>query len=146
MLESISDNLQLFFPLYYKKLMKGGHKLPGKRASYVEVPILNILMNRGPLPISEIGRRLRISKPNMTTIIDKLIRGGKVRRMPDKKDRRVIRIEVTESGGRFMKEHKRQVKEQIKRNLMGLKGRDLRVLCESLDHVRLIVSKISDEE
>ena len=146
MLEDISDNIQLFLPLYFKKLTKGGHRQPGKRASYLECPILNMLMNRGPLPISEIGKRLYISKPNMTSIIDKLIVEGKVKRIPDKKDRRIINVDVTEKGRTVMKLHKNQMKENIKRNIFCLDDRDLGILCESLDNMRLIVSKISDEE
>jgi DNA-binding MarR family transcriptional regulator len=145
-LDDISENLLMFFPLFHKKLMKGGHGKPGRRESYLECPILGILSARGPLPISEVGRRLHISKPNMTSITNKLIFDGKIRRIPDRQDRRVIRIAVTEDGKDYLKEHRKTVKENIKRNIKGLNDRDLITLCESLDNIRIIVSKISDEE
>ena len=82
----------------------------------------------------------------MTSITDKLIFDGKVRRIPDKEDHRVIRIAVTETGKDYFKEHMKVMKENIKRNITGLSDRDLITLCESLDNIRIIVSKISEEE
>jgi DNA-binding MarR family transcriptional regulator len=144
--DDISDNLVMFFPLFHKKLMKGGHGKPGRRESYLECPILGILSARGPLPISEVGRRLRISKPNMTSLTNKLILEGKIRRIPDKTDHRIVNIAATEDGKEYLKLHKKTIKENIKRNVSALDESDLRMLCESLDNMRIIVSKLSDEE
>jgi MarR family transcriptional regulator, 2-MHQ and catechol-resistance regulon repressor len=144
-ISDISDNVLIFIPQLYKKLMRGEHRGEGKRASYHEPPILCMLIERGPLPISEIGRRLYISKPNMTPIIDKLIRDGRVMRMPDQDDRRVTNIGITENGRIYMRDHGREVKETIKANLSTLGKKDLDMLCESLDNVRITVSKISDK-
>ncbi len=42
--------------------------------------------------MSEIGRRVYISKSNMTSLIDKLVENGLAERIPDTNDRRVINI------------------------------------------------------
>nr|WP_255343964.1 MarR family transcriptional regulator [Methanobacterium sp. SMA-27] len=54
--------------------------------------ILKVLKKKGPLPMSEIGRRVYISKSNMTSLIDKLVENGLAERIPDTNDRRVINI------------------------------------------------------
>jgi DNA-binding MarR family transcriptional regulator len=146
LIDGIADNILNFQPLLYKKLMHGGQANPGKRASYLEAPILCMLVNHDPMPISEIGRRLYISKPNMTPLVNKLIKEGKAQRIPDAEDRRVINIAVTPGGRRFMKDHRVLVKEGIKHNLKRISLDDLRRLCSSLEQVRNIVSKINDQE
>ncbi|SQC01138.1 MarR family winged helix-turn-helix transcriptional regulator [Clostridium tetanomorphum] len=60
--------------------------------------VLGVLYEEESLPISEIGKKLEISKPQMTVIIDKLIKQDLVERIPDKKDRRVININLTTKG------------------------------------------------
>lgn len=45
--------------------------------------------------MSEIGRKVCISKSNMTSLIDKLVEEGLVERSPYKNDRRVINISIT---------------------------------------------------
>lgn len=47
--------------------------------------VLGVLYEEESLPISEIGKKLEISKPQMTVIIDKLIKQDLVERIPDKK-------------------------------------------------------------
>jgi len=145
-LESISENLMLSLPLFYKKLMKASGNRPHRRASYLESPILNMLIHGGPRPISTIGRRLNISKPNMTSLIDKLISRGMVKRTPDRNDRRIINIDVTGKGRSFMREHKRIVKDNIKHNISGMGREDLENLRKSLQEIRTIMSKMPDEE
>lgn len=145
-LESISENLLLFRPITYLTLMRGSGAKDGRRASYLEVPILCMLIREGPKPISVLGKRLYISKPNMTGMIDRMITEGHIKRLPGGADRRVTMIGITENGKKYMKEHKKTVKENIKRNLSNLGTEDLERLCTSLEDMRIIVSKISVEE
>lgn len=144
-LEQIADNLLMFLPMAYKKMMRVGNSPSGKRASYLEAPVLGMLERSRPLPTSEIGRRLCISKPNMTPLIDKLIIAGRAKRLQDRQDKRIHLITITENGRQFMKAHRRAVKIDIKRNLSPLGHADLRRLCESLDTIRIIVTKIGEE-
>jgi MarR family 2-MHQ and catechol resistance regulon transcriptional repressor len=145
-LDAIGDNLQLFFPFFHRKLMKGGNPHVGKKPAIQQYPVLGMLLRDEELPMSEIGRHLYISKPNMTTLIDKLIEEGKVGRRPDKNDRRIINIAITKKGRDFMKAHKRLVKENIKRNLSCLSDKDLAILCASLETIKDILSKISEDD
>jgi len=44
--------------------------------------------------MSEIGKHLGIPKPNVTALIDKLIDEKLSERLPDKTDRRIIKIKL----------------------------------------------------
>jgi DNA-binding MarR family transcriptional regulator len=45
-----------------------------------------------------------LQQPTMTKLLDRMVRDGLVRRLPDPKDRRVVRIEMTPKGAELVKE------------------------------------------
>ena len=104
--------------------------------------MLSVLQERS-LPMTELSHRLQRSKPNMTALVAGLIRAGLARRLPDKKDRRVIRIEISEKGMKVMEERRRIAKEAIRQNLADLSESDLDGLCESLENVNRIIAKLN---
>jgi MarR family 2-MHQ and catechol resistance regulon transcriptional repressor len=100
------------------------------------------LLSKEDLTMSELGRRLERSGPNMTAIVSGMIKGGAVRRLPDRKDRRIVRISLTRKGVRLLEEKKRAVRGRIAMNLSRLSDADLETLCESLEKINSITSKI----
>lgn len=69
--------------------------------------ILFYLMKHGNSSVSEAADYLQISKPNMTPLLDSLIELGYVQRERDTQDRRVVRLNLTESGLHFYDEMKK---------------------------------------
>jgi DNA-binding MarR family transcriptional regulator len=143
--ERIANNMISLFPVVYRKILRVEHLRLGMRPTRCQLPILAILTNRGPLPISEIGNRLSISKPQMTALIGKLIKEGKVERLPDERDRRVIRIAITKQGRGFFHEGRRLAKEGLMKNMKGLSAGDIDKLHASLENIVHIVSKMREE-
>ncbi|MBI5680660.1 MAG: MarR family transcriptional regulator [Methanobacterium sp.] len=145
--EKLVDNLLIYYPLFYRKIktsMSPEKSLKyGKTDGYYQ--ILGMLMISGPLPISQIGRKLYISKPNMTPLIDKLVNDKMVNRLRSKKDRRIINIEITEHGKEFMFEARKMVEENIKNNLSNLTNMDLEILNESLRNIKKLSLKINPQ-
>jgi DNA-binding MarR family transcriptional regulator len=127
---------------YHKHIMKTGFFISGMQGAQYRV--LGVLMKSGALPVSEIGRRLYISKPYMTALIDTLIEGGFVERQPDLADRRVINITITDLGKRQLKQYVTMYKNELKTLLAGLDTTDLEKLCSSLESLKSILSKIPD--
>ncbi|MDD5313015.1 MAG: MarR family transcriptional regulator [Dehalococcoidia bacterium] len=106
--------------------------------------VLSMLMIQGILPTSAIGGRLGISKPNVTSLVDRLIELGYAERRPDASDRRVINIAVTEKGRRFIANRKRQARNSIKRYLAVLQPAEIEDLAVALESFRKIISKIDN--
>ncbi len=100
-------------------------------------------LKHGDLTMSELGGKLHRSKPNMTSIINNLIAEGKVSRLPDKSDRRIVRITITETGKRFLADNGKSIKESIKKNISTLNDAETAELCQSLERVSRIISKLS---
>lgn len=106
------------------------------------VKVIFCLDGYGSMSISEIAKRLDIYKPNMTPILDKLIQEGFVIRCEDPKDRRVLRIDLTEKGHNFVKDHKNKLKEIFKDKISHLSEDDLNKLIENLSIVNDILKKL----
>jgi DNA-binding MarR family transcriptional regulator len=96
--------------------------------------------------MSEIGKRMDISKPHMTALVDKLIREGLVERMPDMRDRRVINVAITKAGRDTLKEFRRNARKIIMENLSSLTSDDISALYVSLKTIRSIMSRLNKNE
>jgi len=141
-LDRAADDLLTMMPFYHKHIMKTGYGITGLQSAQYRV--LGVLMKAGTLPVSEIGRRLYISKPYMTALIDTLIEGGLVQRQPDLNDRRVINITITEQGKKYLKQSVSLYKKDLKELLSILGDAELEDLCTSLESLKAILAKIPD--
>jgi MarR family transcriptional regulator, 2-MHQ and catechol-resistance regulon repressor len=144
-LDKMVDDLYLFFPLFRRKIFK--HKRmshPGKMPhSYYHV--LKILDKRGELPMSEIGRKVHISKSNMTSLIDKLVENGLSERLPDKNDRRVINISITTKGKDVLANWRKYSNNEIKKSLSVLSEEDLEKFYVSVENIKDILYKLGND-
>ncbi|MBZ2167107.1 MarR family winged helix-turn-helix transcriptional regulator [Methanobacterium spitsbergense] len=143
-LNKMVDELYLFFPLFKKKLFKHKKKLKQNSMPHSYYHILKVLKKRGELPMSEIGRMVYISKSNMTSLIDKLVENGLAERLPDKNDRRVINIALTERGNDLLREWRKHSNNEIKMNLSTLSDDDLEKFYESVKNIKIILGKIGE--
>ena len=94
--------------------------------------------------MSEIGRLVYISKSNMTSLIDKLVYEGLAERLPDKNDRRVINIALTDKGKNLLKDWRKHSNNEIKMNLSTLSNEDLEKLYESVKKIKDILLRMDD--
>ena len=72
------------------------------------------------LSMSDLGKILMISKPNVTALINKLIEKGLVVRLSDNQDRRIIMIRLSSMGVRFVEKNHVKYLEQVKQRLKSL--------------------------
>jgi DNA-binding MarR family transcriptional regulator len=141
-IDSIDEDLFQAFHLIRKKFLRIEHEGALKDISRHHMDIMGMLYQSGILPVSEIGRRLLISRSQMTHLIDKLIRLGMVERLPDKADRRIINIKLTGGGKIALRETRGRIRENIRRKLSCLKDDELEALSISLRKLRDVTSKL----
>lgn len=141
-LDEMVDNL-LLFPLFFQKI-SSSKEIIRKQKLPAYFQILDMLERGGDLPISVIGSRLFISRPNMTWTVDKLVADGMVERVADNKDRRVIRVSITPQGEQFIKESREDVNKNIKKNLSTLHDEELEELFHSAGNIKKVLLKIQD--
>lgn len=75
-------------------------ELTQKQLHYLEV--ISALKNPN---LSELAKELRLSKPSITAIVDKLIEAGFIRKVQFDEDRRVSHIHMTTKGKEIEKIH-----------------------------------------
>lgn len=67
-----------------------------------QLGVLEALLHLGPMRQGELGRKLLRSNPNMTAVIDNLVRNGWVHRARSGSDRRVVQVSLTDEGRRLI--------------------------------------------
>lgn len=68
------------------------------RITLPQLWVLEFLSRHGGCPMNELARFLRISRPAVTGLVDRLIVQGLVSRQGDLQDRRVVRVALTAKG------------------------------------------------
>ena len=109
-----------------------------------QVAVLLILNKVGKSPMSELGKFLLVSKPNITFLVDHLVEDGLVKRVPDESDRRVIYVHLTDKGKQFVQRKKEQALAMITDKLSTLEDLDLDDLSKSLDKVIAVLTKLRE--
>jgi MarR family 2-MHQ and catechol resistance regulon transcriptional repressor len=142
-IDSISENIFRTIPLIYKKLLKVDFESVQKGITYLHFLIMRVLHKTGPLPISEIGRRLMIPRPQMTHLVDQLIELNITVRRPCQKDRRVIFIELTDQGRLVLRKCGELLKANIKTKLSYLDETELAEMSSLLVKLDEITAKLN---
>lgn len=106
------------------------------------VKVIFYLFNNGSSSISDIASMLAISKPNMTPIVDKLIKEDLVYRKEDPNDRRKIRIDLTEKAHNLALEHKKRLKESLLSKISTLSEEDLFKMSDLVSQLTNIIVKL----
>lgn len=146
-LENIVQNFVTIMPLFKKNLFtKNDCNLSHDKLNHSHFQIMAVLKEQGTLPISEIGKKLLISTPNMTKLLNKLIDEEMVERIPDKKDRRIINIELTQKGHKYLDEKFKHAQNALKVRLSTLSDSQLIKLGTSLENLKDVLMEISSEE
>ena len=88
--------LQQTYLLAYKAVEQA---LTRVGVSHAQASVLLALKRAGePLPLSRLARVLVQEAQSVTSLVDRLESRGLVRRVPDRRDRRVIHVELTDQG------------------------------------------------
>jgi len=100
----LAEGLISLMPLFHRALIRPSTVMSRNNLSPLQHQTLLILTSGGPLTMSELAGRLMVAKQQLTPIVDRLQTSGFVSRIPDSKDRRQIRLQVTPKAQQFMNE------------------------------------------
>jgi DNA-binding MarR family transcriptional regulator len=109
-----------------------------------EYVILSVLTTDS-LPISEIARRLHRSKPGMSALIGRLIREGKVRRIPSKEDHRVTMIRITGAGRKALLAKRNELRDRIQTVFSSLSDEEVERIDSCLVELNAIIAQLRIE-
>ncbi|MCE5298686.1 MAG: MarR family transcriptional regulator [Methanoregulaceae archaeon] len=138
-LDKVTELILSLHPLYFRKFFYGAEVSATEVARY---KILGIAEIAGPLPISEIGKRLFISRPYMTRLLEGMIAEGLIERNTDDKDRRIINILITDAGRTYLRQAREHHKVRMRTILSTLEEEDLIQLAELLPRLNRILANL----
>lgn len=110
--------------------------------------ILRILRGARPkaVKISEISERMITRDPDVTRLVDRLIKQGLVRRERASDDRRVVLVEITGAGLAMLSRLDEPAGEYTEGAMAGLKPQQLRALDALLNEVRAGIRPVNSEQ
>ena len=142
-LTKITDELFTLLMQLNSKVFKQDKMVKCSPLPPSHVKVIFYLYNNGSSSISDIAARLAISKPNMTPVIDKLLKEGLVYRTEDPNDRRIVRIDLTQKAHDLTLEHKRKLKELLLSQLTSLSQEDLLKMSDLVSELTKIIVKLN---
>ena len=141
LIKSIQKNL-FFAPIFFKHYFTPPKKcLAEKNLYHWDMHVLLFLMENGRSTMTEISMAMNIPKPNMTGIINRLIKEDCVERTYDPGDRRVIYIDLTKNGLVVLEKGKDEILKSIKNRFENYPVEWLTQVSEVLAKIREIVEK-----
>ena len=125
-----------------RKLMQAGEFYTKElnKKYQVSAPQLNCLISlyeNGHLPPSQIAKYIMVKSSTVTGIVDRLEQKGLVKRFRDSPDRRIITIELTDSGKNLAKNAPPPIQQKI---IDGLK----KLTKDELDQIIFSLTKLTD--
>jgi len=134
------ENLMAIYPLLHRSISRP------LRSNCTLTPgvafILGLLKNNGILSMSEIGKKLAMPKPNVTTLVDRLIAENLAERLSDENDRRIINIRITEKGIETFFFLKKEISEELQRRLEVLSEKEIENLSISSTHIKEVLRSV----
>jgi MarR family 2-MHQ and catechol resistance regulon transcriptional repressor len=91
---------------------------PHTELNMQELRVVEFLGNEGPRIMRELAEHLAVAVNSMTSIADSLERKGIVRRSRSDEDRRVVRVDLTDSG-RVIYQSLMELNMQLFRSMLG---------------------------
>lgn len=88
--------------------------------SFLEFKTLAIVSEKKEPSMRDISSSLHITSPSTTQIIDRLVKNKELVRIPDPKDRRIIRLKITPVGKKHLDKQFTCASEKIKKILGAL--------------------------
>jgi len=102
-LHEFGQEMAQLMPKFMKEALKNFTKAhAGGDVTLPQMSILNILRHEGGLKMKEIAKYLSVTTSAATGLVERMVKLNLLRRVLDQKDRRVIRIHMTEKGRRII--------------------------------------------
>lgn len=123
--------------LYTKELSKN------YSVTAAQLNCLLALHEEGPLSPSQIGRIIMVKSSTVTGIIDRLEQKGLVERLRNSPDRRIITVQLTESGKKLADNAPPPIQQKILDGLDSLPHSDIKRI---LDSLRLLTQMLDAQD
>ncbi|MFD3156960.1 MarR family winged helix-turn-helix transcriptional regulator [Haloimpatiens sp. FM7330] len=137
--EKVLEYIFNLMPMLNKKLFKDFHRFEMPRQ---QMELLFTIKKENGKPMKYYCKKLMISKPNLTTTSNKLIKEGLLERKTDEEDRRIINLFITDKGKEFLSVYREKIKKHMLEQIEVLSDEDIKILNKNFEQMKSIFSKL----
>ncbi|PIR46783.1 MAG: hypothetical protein COV07_02270 [Candidatus Vogelbacteria bacterium CG10_big_fil_rev_8_21_14_0_10_45_14] len=94
-------------------------------STFLRIGTLHYISESKRPTMQKISKFLSITPPSVTSLINGLINSGMITRVPDTRDRRMIRIEISPKGRKFLEKTHKEMTERMSQVLEKLDPKDI---------------------
>jgi|EPASupsiteSAE347_1022098.scaffolds.fasta_scaffold00381_20 DNA-binding MarR family transcriptional regulator len=113
-----------------------------KTATMLQYMALHFLKEQPSGTVGDLADFLKLSKSSATQLIERLVEANLVERINDKKDRRIIRLVITENGEREFIVLKKKLMEKMQKIFSKIPAKDLK---EFIRIFKNLIEKLKNE-
>lgn len=117
----------------------------GHRISGPQLVTLREVARMGPVPVNALARAVSLSQPTVTGILNRLERGGLVRRERGQKDRRTVLCTVTPQGAGVLGDAPSLLQDRFRRELSRLEEWECNQMLATLQRIATLMDAESLE-
>ncbi|NLI92754.1 MAG: MarR family transcriptional regulator [Peptococcaceae bacterium] len=139
--EQVAKDLFQIIPLLRKNIMKPFEKI-SENLSPLQFHVLLFLKDKKPRSMSELAAEMNVLKQQLTFLTDKLAENNYVQRIPDDKDRRCVKISITQEGIRYLESFKKDTIDKMVLKLERLSVEDLNELHYAIQSLYKITTRL----
>lgn len=138
----IAENFARLIPIFGQKVIEPFEDNIKNVLSPLTMNTLLIISKKEFITMTELAKYLNVLRPQLTPIVDKLIKYDYVERESDPNDRRIVRIKITQSGIIFVKKVHKNAVDNAKKRIETFSNEDLLLLEESLNNLYRLIEKM----
>ena len=144
-IDDIFAELILVSPIFTKTILEiCDDTIKNRGVTRAHVKLMRFLKIEGACTMSDLGKMLYVSKPNITVLVNKLVEFNMVKRILDENDRRIIYIELTDIGRTSLEKHTEAMKMSFYKSIQKFNIDDLALLKETLNNMNKLVQKMDE--
>ena len=149
LMQTVSESLIRLRFLVVTQFMKPMREKERERNEFPPgyMHIMGLLKSKGaPVSMTDLAAASFVSKPNLTTMVDRLNADGLVERSSDVNDRRIVNVALTEKGKDFLCRHHAEVVEFIESRLALLDDAELEKLKHAMDDIADVLHSMGEKQ
>jgi DNA-binding MarR family transcriptional regulator len=138
----IEQAVHEFLPIVAFQRRQMRHIWQDRSVSKLNLHLLMLLSNNGPMPMSRLASLAEVALPNLSAIVDRMEERGLAERVRDERDRRVVLVQVTDRGRASCEEFEAVPRDTMRRILSALSEADQRTCLRAFRAMRRAVEQL----
>ncbi len=118
----------------------------GEEVTLTQYRSLVILASRGPQGVAALAEAVAVTPPTASRLCERLVRKGLVRRRTDRRDRRQVRVGLTEAGRHLVDTVTERRRREIADLLASIPQQDQRPVAAALQQLAKAAGEVPEQD